>query len=94
MEDPLLLNHFGILSKPIDNSTSILHLRNSISVDNLLDSKRKKNAFIPFFQERDRMGKLLSQNFEEIVKKTRDIKSAVPDLITHKNRLLRKVLFI
>ena len=91
MEESLLLNHISSLSKPICKSTSILRLQHSISVDSNLDSINKQSAFVPFFKERDGMGKLISQNQEEITEKTIGIKSAIPELIFPKNRLIKKV---
>ena len=80
------------LSKPIRHSTAVLHLQKSISNDFLLVTQSKQDSFVPFFKERDGMGKLMPHISQKITPKPRLTRTAMTGFFVPKQRLLTKVI--
>ena len=91
MENMILRDHLHNLTRTSAKSTSVIHLQKSLSYDFKVE-KRPKPIFIPFFKERDGMGKLLSINLNTESPQSRKVQTCVPIIITPKQRLLTKVI--
>ena len=88
----MVRDHMSSLNKPIRQSTAVLHLQKSISSDFLIDTQSRHDSFVPFFKERDGLGKLMPVISEKYTPKPRSIRTAMPGLLVPKRRLLRKVI--
>lgn len=90
MESKVLRERLSVMSRS-SRRTSTQFLKKSLTTDYLVCPNQKLQTFIPFFNERDGMNKLINYQETEETPKTRTLYTPTPNITTKRRRLIKKV---